>query len=487
MATMTRGPIPARPTAEPPGAEANLPTLAVRVAAQLPPRSTDPLVLTGRAILAELFGPPMRWSFAVRLWDGTVEGAGDAPRCTLVLRRAGALRRMLLPPSETALGEAYRRDDFDIEGEVEAAAGLVEGLGARFRSPARVARLVARLRALPTDDLPGGAGTATRRARTLPGRQHSRGRDAAAVRAHYDVGNDFYAPWLDRRMVYSCAYFPTGAEDLDAAQRAKLDHLCRKLRLRPGERLLDIGCGWGGLVQHAAAHHGAEVLGITLSERQAELARARAAAAGLGDRCRIEVRDYRDFPAGMTFDKAVSLGMFEHVGRANLPAYFAAAYRLTKPGGLFLNHGIVDLGAAHTGVRRWVADKIWQPASFIQRHVFPDSELVASWEALRHAEVAGFETRDVESLREHYALTLRHWVRRLEAHHAEAVRATDEQTYRVWRLYMAACAQAFAAGRVGVIQTLLNRPRGDGGCQLPPTRADLYRGAHDPVAIVAAS
>lgn len=298
---------------------------------------------TTRAILADLFGPPARRSFVVRLWDGSIEGPalGLAPRFTMVLRRPGALRRMLLPPSVLALGEAYLRDDFDIEGDLEGATGLGNGVAERLRSPATLARLSPRLLALPTGDLPSASSGDERPSPRLLGRPHSRRRDAAAVRFHYDTGNDFYALWLDRRMQYSCAYFETGTEDLDVAQVAKLEHICHKLRLKPGERLLDIGCGWGGLVQYAAERYGVTATGITLSEPQAELARERIAAAGLTDRCRIEARDYRDLSREETFDKVVSVGMVEHVGRAGLPAYFGEAYRLTRPGGLFLNHGIV--------------------------------------------------------------------------------------------------------------------------------------------------
>ncbi len=437
----------------------------------------EPPLRTARAVLADLFGPPDRRTFAVRLWDGSTDSPppGQASRFTLVLRRPGALRRMLLPPSELALGEAYLRDDFDVEGELEAAVALGDTLAERLRSPAAVVRLVRRLRTLPADDLPPvGPNGHARAAAHLVGLRHARRRDAAAVRYHYDVGNDFYALWLDRRMVYSCAYFPTGAEDLDTAQTAKLAHLCRKLRLQPGERLLDIGCGWGGLVQYAAERYGVQALGITLSGPQAALARARIAAAGLGDRCRVEVRDYRDLPRGAAFDKVVSIGMVEHVGRAKLPDYFATAYRLTRPGGLFLNHGIVGLTSGAAGWMRSAVERVWGRGTFIQRYVFPDGELVPPGEALRHAEAAGFEARDVEGLREHYALTLRHWVRRLEARHDEAAALAGEQTYRVWRLYMAGVAHSFTTGRLGVTQMLFSRPDAAGRTHLPLTRADLY-------------
>lgn len=441
----------------------------------------EPMARVTRAILTDLFGPPAKRTFAVRLWDGSVElpTARYTPRFTLVLRRPGALRRMLLPPSKLALGEAYLRDDFDVEGDVDEATNLAGAIAARLRSPAVLARLLARLRALPTDDLPDSQSNGCRAALRLPGWRHSRKRDAAAVRFHYDAGNDFYTLWLDERMVYSCAYFSTGAEDIDAAQEAKLDYICRKLRLKPNESLLDIGCGWGSLMRYAAERYGVRATGITLSEHQADLACRHLNEAGLGDRCRVEVRDYRDLAGEATFDKVVSVGMFEHVGRAKLPTYFAEAYRLTRPGGLFLNHGIVTLSPIPAPARL-VASAFRSQTSFIQRYVFPDGELVTPGEVLRFAEAAGFETRDLESLREHYALTLRHWVRRLEARHGEAVRLASEQTYRVWRLYMAACARAFVTGRIGVIQTLFSKTGRDGICRLPLTRGDLYSEALHP-------
>jgi cyclopropane-fatty-acyl-phospholipid synthase len=427
------------------------------------------------AVLEDLFGPSSERPFALRLWDGTVEDskASSEPRFTLMLRRPGALRRMLLPPTELALGEAYVRGDFDVEGNLEEATALADFISTRLRSPILLARLVRRLRKLPSDDLPENDGSRSPR-RHLRGRLHSQKRDAAAVRSHYDVGNEFYALWLDRRMVYSCAYFDTGEEDIDAAQEAKLDYICRKLRLKAGESLLDIGCGWGGLVLYAAERYGVRATGITLSEPQATLARARIAEAGLTDRCHIEVQDYRDLPQGADFDKVVSVGMFEHVGRAKLPTYFSQAYRLTRPGGLLLNHGIVTLSSRSAPLR--VVEKALSPrTSFIQRYVFPDGELVSSAEVLRFAEAAGFETRDVESLREHYALTLHRWVRRLEARHEEAAQIAGEQAYRVWRLYMAASARAFAIGRIGINQALFSKIGEDGLSNLPLTRKDLYR------------
>jgi len=294
------------------------------------------------------------------------------------------------------------------------------------------------------------------------------------VRYHYDVGNDFYSLWLDKRMVYSCAYFPTGEESLDAAQEAKLDYICRKLRLQPGERLLDIGCGWGGLVIYAAQRYGVEALGITLSEPQATLARQRIAEAGLQEHCRVEVQDYRKTPPTESFDKIVSVGMFEHVGRAQLATYFKQAYKLLKPGGIFLNHGIVTVSPQSNSPADIALRKIWREGEFINKYVFPDGELITPGEMLDFAEDAGFETRDLESLREHYAMTLRHWVCRLEAHHYEAAELLGEATYRVWRLYMASCAHSFASGRIGIVQAILAKQGKDGISGLPPTRAGLY-------------
>lgn len=426
-----------------------------------------------RAVLAGLFGPAERRGFAVRFWDGTLDlPSGADPGFTLVLPAPWALRRMLLPPSELRLAEAFARGDFEIEGDLEAAAAAAQALRDRLARPGAIARLVPRLLALPA----GPRARAPARRRLGAGRfapRHSRRRDRAAVRSHYDVGNDFYALWLDRRMVYSCAYFPAQDADLDAAQEAKLDHLCRKLRLAPGERLLDIGCGWGGLVMHAAARYGARAVGVTLSAAQAQLAERRIAAAGLADRCAVEVRDYRELPDAPPFDKIVSVGMYEHVGRRELPRYFAKVYRLLRPGGLFVNHGIVAAPEPR-GLGPALRRALWRKGRFIDRYVFPDGELVPVATAIGAAEAAGFETRDVESLREHYALTLRHWRRRLEASEAESVRLVGDETHRVWRLFLAGSAQAFASGRLGLAQIVFAKPDAAGRVSLPLTRADLY-------------
>lgn len=401
--------------------------------------------------------------FAVRLWDGTVwepEG-GAEPRFTLVLNHPGALRAMFSPPGELTLAEAYLRADYDVEGDLQAVFPLADHLLVErdWRAVERV-RLARRLRALPST----GQGHPGEPAR-VRGRRFSLERDRQAVTYHYDRSNEFFALFLDPRMVYSCAYFLERSDSIEVAQERKLDYLCRKLRLQPGERLLDIGCGWGGLVVHAAERYGCEAIGITLSARQAEVARARIDERGLGGRCRIEVRDYRELHDPGGFDKLVSVGMVEHVGRAILPDYFRSAAKLLRPGGVFLNHGI----------GRPLNQPVRRGPSFLQAYVFPDGELVPIGAMLDAAETAGFEVRDVESLREHYALTLDRWIERLEAQRDEAVAAVGEVGYRVFRLYLHGSRHGFETARVTLYQSLLVKPdRGASG--LPLTRSDWYAG-----------
>jgi cyclopropane-fatty-acyl-phospholipid synthase len=287
------------------------------------------------------------------------------------------------------------------------------------------------------------------------------------------VGNDFYKTYLDERMVYTCAFFATGGETLDEAQRAKLDIICRKLRLKPGETLLDIGCGWGGLALHAAEHFGAHVTGVTLSEAQHSLANERIRERGLGDRVRIELRDYRDL-GGVQFDKLVSIGMFEAVSRSQLPTYFAHAFRLLKPMGVFLNHGISRPPEHRTRAQVWLDRKLMGGDLFSERYIFPDGELVPVSDINLMAERAGFEVRDVENWREHYALTLRHWADRLVANRERAIAAAGETVYRTWRLYMSGAVQGFETGRHNLCQTLLLKPGERGVSNLPRSRADWY-------------
>lgn len=413
------------------------------------------------SLIQDILGAAHSDNFAVRLWDGTTWESipGQPAHFTLVLQHPGALRKMFLPPSELNLGEAYIYNDFDIEGDIEAVFPLAQHFTEKGWGSIERLRFGKRLLSLPKDEPPRNV----KQAAHLNGVRHSKERDRQAVTYHYDRSNDFYALWLDRRMVYSCAYFATSDDDLDTAQEQKLDYICRKLRLRPGERLLDIGCGWGGLVLHAVQHYGVEAYGITLSQQQASFAQERINEAGLADRCRVEVRDYRELTEPNSYDKVVSVGMFEHVGKARLSTYFRQAWHLLRPGGVFLNHGIACSGSAPEQ----------QMSEFVDRYVFPDGELVPISTTLQSAEKNGFEVRDVESLREHYAHTLRHWVQRLEAQADEARRLTDEVTYRIWRLYMAGSAYSFQSGQNNVYQSLLAKPD-SGDSRLPLTRADWY-------------
>jgi cyclopropane-fatty-acyl-phospholipid synthase len=415
----------------------------------------------GLAVLKSLLGDYHPRDFTIRFWNDDEWPAETGSRFTLVFNHPQALRRMLRSgASDLGLSEAYIYGELDLEGDLEAAMPLASHLFTRRWSASRLLQVGWNLFRMSSN---GQSGRNGRQAAELSGEVHSIERDRQAVAYHYDLSNDFYALWLDQRMVYSCAYFEKPDEDLDSAQERKLDYLCHKLRLRPGERLLDIGCGWGGLIIHATQHYGVEAVGITLSQNQATLANQRIAQAGLQNRCRVEVCDYRDLRDTGSFDKLVSVGMFEHVGENRLLLYFQHAWKLLRTGGVFLNHGI-----ALRASERWP-----KGPTFLSRYVFPDGELVPINTTLYYAEEAGFEVRDVESLREHYALTLRHWARRLDQYRDQAMRAVDEATYRVWRLFLSGSAHGFTTGALNVYQALLLKPD-RGYSNLPLTRRDWY-------------
>lgn len=413
-----------------------------------------------RPVVRRLIGE--RVPVALRFWDGSSLGPPDAG-ATIDVESPRAIRRLLFAPVELALGRAYVAGEIDIQGDALEVLGSVParpseraslrvglgGLGSLARAAASVGAL-----GLPP--------RAPKEEARLRGRRHSRARDAGAIAHHYDVSNEFYRLVLGKTMTYSCAYFPTQDTSLDDAQHAKHDLVCRKLGLRPGMRLLDVGCGWGGMVLHAAERHGTSAVGITLSRAQADLAAKRVAEAGLSHRVEIRVQDYRDVGDG-PFDAVASIGMFEHVGQARTAEYFRGLFGLLAPKGRLLNHAI----SRPEGSSRLDRN------SFMARYVFPDGELQEVGAVVTAMHQQGFEVRDVESLREHYALTLRAWVANIERNWTEAERLADPARARIWRLYMAGAALAFEAGRIGVHQVLGVRPDAGGRSGMPATRADM--------------
>jgi len=410
-----------------------------------------------RPLVAALLGDPP--PFRLEFWDGSsLEGTRTAG--TLRFVSADALARILWMPNELGLGRAYVSGDVEVDGDVfdivvafrDRAPGA--GTAGWHAVPAAVAaaRRLGLIRRPPPPP-PEEA--------RLAGWRHSLRRDRRAVGHHYDVGNDFYRLVLGASMTYSCARFVDPTISLEAAQDAKHELVCRKLGLheRPGARLLDVGCGWGSMAMHAAAHHGARVVGITISTAQAERARERVAAAGLEDRVEIRLQDYREL-GGERFDAISSIGMSEHVGHAKLDAYVGLLHDALEPGGRLLNHAISSVGGSRLG-----------RTSFVGRYVFPDGELIDVGEVVLAMERAGFEVRDVESLREHYATTLRHWVANLDASWDEAVRLVGAGRARVWKLYMAGSAIGFEDGGIAIHQVLGVVPRPGGASGMPRSRA----------------
>ncbi len=411
------------------------------------------------AIILGTDGIPLR----LRAWDGSEAGPENAP--VVVFRSRRALRRMLWSPGQLGLSRAYVAGEIEAPGDIFAAFAALSSAGkfaepGPFRPPTprevfALLGIAVRLGALGPNPAPPPEEARVGRY----GRRHSKGRDAAAISHHYDVGNDFYSLVLGPSMVYSCAVWESDETRLDAAQTAKLDLVCRKLGLKPGMRVLDVGCGWGSFALHAAQHFGADVVGVTLSVEQAAMARKRAADAGLTERVDIRVQDYRDVDDG-PFDAISSIGMSEHVGREQIQHYASQLHGLLRPGGRLLNHAI-SWNAGPTAA---------DPDSFIPRYVFPDGEMLSLSDMVAALESAHLEVLDVEALRRHYALTLRAWVRNLEAHWDEAVRFAGVGRALVWRLYMAASALGFEDGLTGVNQVLVQRP---GGAE-PPLRRSSW-------------
>ena len=387
----------------------------------------------------------------IECYDGSRLGPADSAT-RLVVRSPNALRYVLTGPGEIGFARAY------VAGEIEVVGDIFEALSLRDHLPD--------VKVTPREWLALARAAGVEALRPLPpppeearvrGRRHSKERDAAVIAHHYDVSNDFYRLVLGPSMTYSCAVFAAPDTTLESAQAAKYELVCRKLALRPGMRLLDVGCGWGGMAMHAAREHGAHAVGVTLSTRQAEWARNAVREAGLADRVEIRVQDYRDVVDG-PFDAISSIGMFEHVGLAKLDEYFTRLFTLLRPGGRLLNHGI----AKRPGPRPAFAHR-----GFIDRYVFPDGELHEVGSVVTRVQKAGFEARNVEGLREHYAQTLRHWVANLEANWDEAVRLVGPNRARVWRLYMAASACNFEAERTHIFQVLAVRNDSRGRSGMP--------------------
>lgn len=415
-----------------------------------------------QGLFTQLLGAPL--PVGIRAWDGSQAGPPGAP--TLVVRNRRALRRLLWKPGELGLARAWVAGDLDIEGDLYTTLGLMAGLiwerdddartlAQALRDPeARAAvRGLITLAGVPLPPAPPREETRSPR-RHL----HTKRTDRRAISHHYDVGNDFYEIVLGPSMVYSCAYWPTPDSTLEQAQRDKLELVCRKLGLEPGRRLLDVGCGWGSMAIHAAREHGVSVVGVTLSQEQAAYARKRVAGEGLTDKVEIRVQDYRDV-RDAPYDAVSSIGMAEHVGAEQYLEYAADLYGLLKPGGRLLNHQIA---------RRPQRDEAtYSVDAFIDSYVFPDGELQPIGITVAQLERAGFEVRDVEAIREHYALTLRQWVARLEAGWERAVQLAGPGRARVWRLYMAASALAFERNRIGVNQVLAVRTPGSGTSDMP--------------------
>jgi cyclopropane-fatty-acyl-phospholipid synthase len=381
--------------------------------------------------------------FHVRFWDGGAVAATKPDSPTFFVRRPSALAHFLRAPGTLGLGRAYTDGSLAMD-DLDGAFVVVD----EWEPPA--VDIAGRVRlglALLAAAAPGGIPRIPSIELILRGRLHSIERDAQAVRYHYDVGNEFFALFLDESMTYSCAIFSRGAQTLEEAQLAKLELIASKLHLQPGMRLLDVGCGWGSFAIHAARHHGVSVLGVTISPAQAELARERVAAAGLSEQVEIRVADYRELPSG-SFDAIASIGMVEHVGEVQIDVYARSLFELLAPGGLLLNHAIATLDPDHEPLED----------IFSTRYVFPDGEPLPLSRIELALERAGFHTQHVEGFREDYAITLRHWSTRLDEHLERAEQVAGAERTRIWRLYLRAARHGFDTFHTAVYQVCARRP-----------------------------
>ncbi|MEV6443193.1 cyclopropane-fatty-acyl-phospholipid synthase family protein [Amycolatopsis sp. NPDC051716] len=405
---------------------------------------------------AKLLGGPL--PVGLRTWDGTRAGPENAP--TVVLRNRRALRRLLYAPGELGLARAYVTGDLDVEGDLAdgfrriwalTRTGDLNRAKLGPREWAEAVRLAARLGVAGLPPKPPAEEA------RLSGKLHSLLRDRSAIAHHYDLSNAFYQLLMDESMAYSCAYFTSGSSSLEQAQHDKLELICRKLGLRPGMRLLDVGCGWGSLLVHAAKHHGVEAVGITLSAEQLQHIRGRLAQHDLEDRVEVRRQDYRELPDA-PFDAVASIEMGEHVGEVNYPAYAATLHRMVRPGGRVL---LQQMSRGHVAPGG---------GAFIERYIAPDMTMRPVGRTIDHLETAGLEVRDVQALREHYVWTVRAWAATLEENWADVVALIGETGARVWRLYLVGGALAFEENRMGVDQILAVRPDQHGGSGLPATR-----------------
>jgi cyclopropane-fatty-acyl-phospholipid synthase len=378
----------------------------------------------------------------VVFWDGDAVDGGVDVKVQLTVKSLRAAL-LLLRPTLGKIAKAYVEGALDISGDVQDILRCGEDLVA------------------------GDSSTYQRRLSLLKWWKHTRPADRRSIQHHYDVGNDFYSLWLDQNRVYSCGYFVKDGDSLDVAQEGKLDHICRKLNLKAGEKFLDIGCGWGGLVIWAAKNYGVHATGITLSEEQLAFSRSRIEQLGLRDKIDVRLMDYRDLSSDVLYDKIASVGMFEHVGRLNLPQYFSKIYSLLKPGGVVMNHGIttnsLDDHALGSDIGR-----------FVDEYVFPGGELVHLSTVIGEMASQGIEVWDAESLRPHYAKTLWKWVERLEKNSEQARKLVGEKRYRIWKIYMSGSAHAFDRGWISIFQILGSKPFADGTVNYPLTREHVY-------------